>query len=445
MAQFSTITSRRQFLNRAALAGAGGLLAGFPNAVFARANGVEQWPRVRAMIEHYVTSGKIANMIATLGWGQDAPLHIARGARAYTGGGRVNADSIYRIYSMTKPVTGMAAMICIDEGLMRLDQPIADFLPAFAEMQVQKTYDGPVTQDNLEPARRPITIRHLLTHTAGLGYTIVQQGPLRDAYNAAGIVPGAVTRLPLPEAVFGRRPASSLAQFADQLAGLPLAAQPGSRWLYSVSLDLLARVIELASGQPFERFVQDRILGPCGMASTGFRVARNDAARLTTSYFYTEGIPLPIDLPQTSIFLDSPPFPFGGAGLVSTARDYDRFLRMLAGYGAIGGKRVMSEAAVRLGTSDLLPDTLLPGGKFRGGAFGHGAGGMVGLAGTMAEGLFGWTGAAGTAGFVNLKLGLRMNAMVQYMPYDLYDIPEQFPLTVAADVAAQSAAMRVTS
>ncbi len=442
--------SRRQLLRRgvgfgagalgAGALGAGAFAAGLPVPALADARDpMRQWPGVSAMVDDFVGSGKLPNMIATLGWGQDAPHVIAKGHRNYTGGGAVGPDTIYRIYSMTKPITGMAAMICIDEGLIALDQPIADILPAFAKMQVQVEYDGAISPDNLEPAKRPITIRHLLTHTAGLGYSIVQQGPIRDLYSDAGIVPGVVTDLPFAQSIFGGEAAPSLAEFADNLAQLPLVVQPGERWTYSVSLDLLGRIIEVVSGQAFDAFLQQRIFDPCGMDSTSFHVAAKDAERLVANYFFRTDIPFPLDLPESSVYLDQPAFPFGGAGLVSTARDYDRFLQMLAGFGVIDGRRVMSERAVLLGTSDLMPDTLVPGGEFRSGEFGYGAGGLVGLQGTQNAGLFGWSGAAGTVGMVNLALGLRLNLMVQHMPGSLYGLWESFPRTVAQDVAAMRA------
>src|SRR5690606_38944829 len=134
------------------------------------------------------------------------------------------ADSLYRIYSMTKPITGMAAMLLVEEGKLALDQPLHEIVPQFRLMQVQKVHDGPITPDNLEPAVRPITIRHLLTHTAGIGYAIVQSGPISQAYRERGLVPGMVTRLQaLP--VFRGAAVQGLDVFADRLAELPLVFQ----------------------------------------------------------------------------------------------------------------------------------------------------------------------------------------------------------------------------
>ena len=432
---FADHWSRRQMLRSGALLGTGVFATGLPFASSAFAQGAAVWPEVNALIDAHVGSGKVANMVATLGFGQAPAQTIAKGTTSFTSGTPAGPDTLYRIYSMTKPITGMAAIMCIDDGLLSLDQPLAEILPAFADMQVQKSYDGAITPDNLEPASRPITIRHMLTHTAGLGYSIVQQGPISDAYSDAGLSPGQVTRLDIP-GIFRAPAVRSLATFADRLATMPLVYQPGTRWSYSVALDLMGRVIEVVTGKAFDAFLQERILDPCGMTSTWFRVPDSEKHRLTANYFVAGDTPLPIDLPDNSVYLDEPAFPFGGAGLVSSPRDYDRFLRMLAGYGMIDGTRVMSEPAVRLATSDLMPATLATDGGFSSGGrdFGFGAAGLVGRG--DAEGLYGWFGAAGTCGLVNMKYGLRQNLMTQYMPSTAYPVQNEFPIAVAADAAA---------
>ncbi len=233
-------------------------MAGLPlgSAAWRRGNGA-QWTNVRAMIDEFVPTGKLANMIATLGWNQDAPTIIATGTPDASGSRPMPTSiRLYRIYSMTKPITGMAVMMLIDDGKLGLDQPLAEILPAFANMQVQATPDGSLT--DTVPAIRPITIRHLLTHTSGLGYGIVQKGPIKDAYEEMGLIPGQVSRLPIPGLGRGK-PVESLELFADRLATLPLVYQPGTQWSYSVSLDLLGRVIEVASGMAFDQFLAERI------------------------------------------------------------------------------------------------------------------------------------------------------------------------------------------
>jgi CubicO group peptidase (beta-lactamase class C family) len=419
--------SRRGLLRSGAALGAGAAL-GVPLRSLAQQAG--GWPAIERFLEGWVDSRKVANMVAAIGHGQAEPQILSRGRDSFTSQRLSDADSLYRIYSMTKPITGMAAMMLVDEGAIRLDQPIAEILPAFAEMQVQKVPGGSLTPDTLEPAVRPITIRHLLTHTAGLGYGIEQTGLLSEAYREAGLVPAVIGRLEVP-GQFRGTPAPSLEVFADRLAEMPLLYQPGTRWSYSVGLDLMGRIIEVVTGTAFDAFLKERVFEPCGMSSTWFQVPTSEVGRFTANYFLLGQVLLPIDVPENSVFLEPPPFPFGGAGLVSSPRDYDRFLMMLAGYGMIGGRRVMSEAAVRLGTSDLLPETISPDDEFAR-RFGHGAGGRVGRG--AEAGLYGWSGAAGTIGFVNLRSGLRASLYTQYMPPNAYPVQEDFMKLVAEAV-----------
>ena len=422
--------SRRSMLRGGAFLGASVALAGVPMGRVALAQAErrpEAWPLVTRTVLDYVSSGKVANMLATFGWGTTDVLKTVGGGKLTIGQpAMADADSLYRIYSMTKPVTGMAAMMLIDDGKLGLDQPLAEILPAYANMQVQKTYDGSIT--DTVPAERPITIRQLLTHTAGFGYGIIQQGPIKDEYERLGLVPGQVSRIPIPG--IGRAEAvRSLETFADRLAEVPLVYQPGTKWSYSVSLDLLGRVIEVASGVPFAQFLQDNIFTPAGMDSTYFQVPRSEVERFTTNYGILNGTPVPIDPARASIYLDEPAFPFGGAGLVSSPRDYDRFLRMLLGYGMIDGKRVMGELAVRVGTRNILPETVDVAGSWIEGE-GFGAGGRVtGKA-------FGWGGAAGTAAFADFDSGLRAQLYTQYMPSQAYPIQSEFPDLVRKDLAA---------
>ena len=435
MQDHTHLLSRRSLLRSAGWLGAG--LTGstlLPGRLLAQASAEEMYPTVTNLVYDYVASGRLAGAVAALGWGSNAPAQIARGSMAFDSAAPVDLDSLYRIYSMTKPITGMAAMMLVDEGKIGLDQPISDFLPKFAKMQVQVTPDGSIT--DLKPVQTPITLRHLLTHTAGLGYSIIQKGPLKAAYEAAGLVPGQASRLAIPP-FSGVKTVPSLTEFADKLAEMPLVYEPGTRWSYSVGLDLVGRIIEVVSGQDFAAFLAARIFGPCGMASTGFQVSAAQAQRLTTNYLIHDGKADPIDPGASSVYLDPPAFPFGGAGLVSSPRDYDRFLMMLAGGGAIGTTRVMSEAAVRLGTSNLLPATVDRTGTWIENA-GFGAGGRVGLGADA--GTYGWSGAAGTVAFVNTRIGLRAGLFVQYMPSMALPLSEEFPKAVLTDISAMKKA-----
>ena len=424
------MVSRRTMLGGLALAGG---FAATSRPALALVDSGPTFPATQAFISGFVERKQLAGTLASIGRGLAAPHYVAAGATALGGSVPVDPDSLWRIYSMTKPVTGIAAMMLIDRGKLGLDQPIADLLPAFAKMQVQITPDGSLTE--VRPAKTAITVRHLLTHTAGLGYSIIQKGPIKDAYTKNGLLPGKVTRLPLP-GVDNAAVAPSLAEFADRLAKLPLVYEPGTRWSYSVSLDLLGRVIEVASGRPFDAFLAEEMFGPLGMTSTFFQVPASEVGRLTTNYAPFGGALVPIDPAASSIYLDKPEFPFGGAGLVSSARDFDRFLLMLAGKGAIGSTRLMSEKTAMLAMSNLIDDSVERKGTFVDGQ-GFGAGGRVSLPGNPGgPGIFGWGGAAGTLAFVNPLRGVRGAGYAQYIPSDTLDFQRRIGEVILQDLGA---------
>ena len=420
--------SRRSLMRASALFAGGAALTGLPLGRMAFAHDVsEDWAAVAALSDKYVASRKLANLFLTFGWNQEDHAHtVGGGTLSLARPAQVDENSLYRIYSMSKPITGMATMILIDEGKLGLDQPVHEILPAFRNMQVLVDPEGSL--DDTVPADKPITIRMLLTHTAGLGYQIISKGPLQKAFNEKGIVGGRVSRVPIP-GIEPVTPAPGLAAWADRLAELPLMYQPATKWSYSASIDLLGRVIEVASGMEFEAFLKKRIFEPCGMTSTWMQVPASEAHRLTDNYGIVGGVPFPIDPGPSSIFLDPAEVPAGGGGLVSSPKDYDRFLRMLLGYGTIDGKFVMSEEAVRVGTSNLLPASVDLTGSWLEGE-GHGAGGRS--TGTQ----FGWGGAAGTLGAVDFGLGLRSCLWTQYMPSEAYPIRDEFMAAMQKDMAA---------
>lgn len=423
------MVSRRAMLGSMALAGG---LAGATRPALAMFDSGPSFPATRAFIAGFVERKQLAGALAMVGRGTAASEVIAAGSLTLGGAVPVDQHSLWRVYSMTKPVTGIAAMMLVDQGKLRLDQPIADILPAYAKMQVQVTPDGSIT--DVRPAKTAITLRHLLTHTAGLGYGIVQKGPLKTAYDDNGILPGKVSRLPLP-GVTPKPTAPSLAEFADRLAKLPLVYEPGTKWSYSVSLDLLGRVIEVVSGKAFDAFLADELFAPLGMTSSWFQVPANAVGRLTTNYALFNGALIPIDPGPSSIYLDKPEFAFGGAGLVSSAHDFDRFLMMLAGKGAIGTTRVLSEAAAMLAMSNLLPEGADLTGSFIAG-HGFGAGGRVSLPGSPGgPGTFGWGGAAGTLAFANPLNGLRGGGYAQYMPPETLQFQSKLPEAILKDIA----------
>ncbi|MXO87597.1 serine hydrolase [Altererythrobacter aestuarii] len=428
--------TRRAMLRRTA--GAGLALTALPLAGCTSAAGsapmsADDWPYLSAMVARYRSRGMIANMLAMIGKGEESLL-IGGGTDRLGGQRQSDADSIYRLYSMTKPIVGMAAMLLVEEGRLSLDQPLAEILPAFANMQVQKEYDGPITADNLEPAARPITIRHLLTHTSGLGYSFVEQGPLSQAMKAAGVVTGLVGPYPPAELARGT-PVTSLTEFADRLATFPLTHQPGTQWSYSTGLDVIGRVIEVVSGQDFESFLADKIFAPCGMNSTFFRVPEDARSRLTESYDVRGESPVLLDPAQGTVFAGDDYFPMGGTGLVSSPHDYDRFLHMVANLGELDGTRILPAAAVQLGTSDLRPDPSVSLGSWVEG-FAFGAAGRLGWAGM--DSAYGWAGSAGTVGFVDMVSGRRCAIYTQYMPASTWPIAADFEEAIAADLSLQA-------
>ncbi len=390
----------------------------------------ELLPRVRDVLARWTGPGRFPGLIASLGLPGEAAHYVLSGRESFTQDAAMSPDSLFRIYSMTKPITGMAAMQLVAEGRLGLDQPLYDILPAFRDMQVQDQYDGSLTQ--LHRARTAITIRHLLTHTSGLGYPIIQKGPIKALMEKEGLVPWQISHFKVPGA-FGGTPVRSLSLFAERLARVPLVADPGTRWSYSAGLDLMGRVIEVVTGTPFDRHLAETILTPAGMTSTVFQVPRSEAGRLTTNYGALGTGLVPIDEGETSVYLDPPAFPFGGSGLVSSPRDYDRFLRLLAQGGVLDGRRVLAEAAVRQGTANLLPAGVA-GPVVAGEPSLFGAGGRVGM-GPQA-GLFGWSGAAGTLGMVDRVRGLRWQIFAQFMPPQSNSLLPEFGTALKADLTA---------
>ena len=420
---------RRDFIKVGALTAAAGL---WPRMALAQARSPEFMPNTAAFVSRWVGPGKFPGIVCSLGLPGRPTQYVVRGTDSFTDMDALSPDSLFRIYSMTKPITGMAAMLLIDEGKIGLDQPLADILPKFAKMQVQVTPDGSIT--DLRPAKARITMRHLITHTSGLGYSIVQQGPLKEAYEKAGLVPGVISRMRVP-GLFRGEAVTSLETFADRLADMPLVYEPGTTWSYSVGLDLMGRVIEVVSGMRFDEFLRRRIFEPCGMNSTFFQVPKSEAHRLTSNFGAVGGLLAPIDKGEESVYLDKPPFPFGGAGLVSSPADYDRFLQMLANFGRIDGKRVMGELAVRVGTGNLLPEGA-KGPAMMGPESHFGAGGRVGIG--PENGIYGWAGAAGTVGTVDMRRGIRSSIFLQFMPPTALPVLGEYQAALRADVQALS-------
>ncbi|WP_116092573.1 serine hydrolase domain-containing protein [Sphingomonas crusticola] len=373
-----------------------------------------QLQALQALLDSYVAAGKAAGIVAAIGQDDAPPTFVSAGRLSDDPAApAAGPDSLWRIYSMTKPITAAAAMILVQEGKLKLDQPISDFIPAFKTMRV---LDAPATSLASHPATHPITIRHLLTHTSGLGYQIIGTGPLPREYQRLGLLGGRA------DAEASKAQPKTLEAFANRVATVPLLAEPGTEWNYSISLDVLGRVIEVASGVPFDRFVDTRLLKPLGMNSTYWTVPRADVGRMSTLYFWQGDHRVPLETGAGTDWLHPPLVPYGGAGLVSSARDYDRFLRMLAEGGSLDGVRVLKPETVKLALSNLLPpgvhvvNNVTPAPLV---AEGFGAGGSLYLNDVpdgVGAGTFGWFGAAGTVAFIDPKNKTRVTVMVNYFP-----------------------------
>ena len=396
---------KRTVDRRDLLKGSAGLSLVAATPGYARAQPPSRLSSVQKLINDVIAEPAAPGAIAAVGRAGMPTTFVSAGTLAVDNPRRVDQHTLFRVYSMTKPVIGMAVMLLIAEGRMKLDQPVADFIPAFAKMRVLTDPSGGIDS---RPATTVMTIRHLLTHTAGLGSSPGAPA-LETEYKRLGLNQNLRNRSQPSERA---STVASLAEFSERLATAPLLAEPGQVWSYSVSFDLLGRIIELAGGVPLEQFLARRFFDPLRMTSTGFTVPAANKARLVTSYT-GRGLQLaPIDPGPSSRFLDQPAFPSGGGGLVSSAHDYDRFLAMLANHGRLDGATILPPSAVATGTGNLLP----PGVNMRRyagipGVVGFGAGGCIADYGGY-KGMFGWLGAAGTIGVIVPERQLRLTGLL---------------------------------
>ena len=320
----------------------------------------------------------------------------ALGQRDPATGDAMRPDSLFRIYSMTKPVVSVAAMMLFDEGRLFLSDPVAKYLPEFKNTTV-----GVVREDGVidhVPQARAMTVQDLLRHTSGLTYEILAEAPIRKLYARAKVY---------------RRDWTN-EDFSKALATLPLMYQPGTVWDYSRATDVLGRLVEVVSGQPLRDFFQTRIFEPLGMVDTGFHVPAEQLHRLAEPFANDpdSGAEVKVLDVRGPVAMD-----MGGGGLVSTAADYARFCQMLINGGQLDGHRLLSRKTVELMTSDHLgglpsmSDLLPPGHGFGLGFAVRLQTGIAPVAGS--EGLYFWGGMAGTTFFVDPKEDLYAVLMVQ--------------------------------
>ncbi len=414
---------RRSFVSL--VAGAMLPLGAFRAALARTDSAAQDWSRLQKLIDDYVATGRLAGAAVAVASGSAAPAFLRAGRVALDAELPFDEDSLCRIYSMSKVLTGLAAVLLIEEGRLGLDQPVADIVPELGTLQVAL---DPATGLDARPAKRTMTVRHLLTHTSGLAYWTPLSGTdaLSRAYRARGITPGNYgAGLTRP----GHGPqAVDLDDMVRRIAELPLATEPGTTWRYSVSLDVLGLVIQRVTGTPLDLVVRERLLEPLAMSSSGFAVSAAAAPRLTTNYTVTPSGLVPLDARETSVFRKTPRLLAGGAGLVSTARDFFRVGSMLTADGVLDGVRVMTAKSVRLACSDLLPAEV----SYEGG--GYGAGMRVGAGGRRAQdarGALSWNGAAGTMWLVDPERRLNFVFMSQFMPPTSYPIWDEAAAALA--------------
>lgn len=384
---------------------------------------------VRAVLEEYVAKKKIPGAVAVVG-DRDGPRFVSSGRIAFgEEAAACGPDSLWRIYSMTKLVTGAAAMLLLEEGKLALDTPVGEIFPTFHSSQVLVDPAKPDTRN----AKSAVTVRHLMTHTSGLVGSMVSEPPLGALYLDRKLN---VVRVSI-EMEKTAQHQSSLMAFAAAAGTVPLVFDPGTRWSYSLSSDVLGAVVEKISGMPFERFLQTRLFDPLGMTDTSFMVGTDKLSRFATNYQASPDGLRPVDAPPRSIFAQAPPFPYPSSGLVSSARNFASFAAMLLGEGSSGGVRILSAPTARLMMSNLLPDGVRT-------TFGQGwgAGGAVLMAASpkptplgMTAGTYGWQGAAGTVCWVDRATGIYAILMAQYMPTEAYGLHADFAAAAFADRA----------
>ncbi len=299
--------------------------------------------RLSTIADHfnrYVDEGKLPGYLVLIARrGKAAYLH-RYGLRDVEAGLPVEEDTIFRIYSMTKPITSVGLMMLYERGLLQLDDPASEFIPAFKQLEVFQSGDA---ENYLTmPAEREMTIRDLLTHTSGLTYDHLNAHPVDAMYRERKLTGSNSCEM-------------SLAGLVGHLSELPLLFSPGTRWNYSFATDVLGHVIELISGQSLDHFFADKILEPLGMADTAFAVSPNNVARFAAGYERDGDGFRVTDRPSESNYLSPPIFLSGGGGLVSTANDYLRFCQMLLNKGGLDGVRILGRKTVELMTSNHLP------------------------------------------------------------------------------------------
>ena len=314
-------------------------------------------------------------------------------------------DTIFRIYSQTKPVTGVAMMILFEEGKWTLDDPVSKFIPEFANLRVFKSVNADGSFETV-PAERPPTMRELMSHSAGFAYGLVPDNPLDKAY---------------ADKVLGAR---SRDDFVKAIAEIPLVDQPGKRWKYSIAVDIQGLIVEKLTGMSLGDFMKQRIFDPLKMKDTGFWLPAEKADRLASLYLWSPKVNklVPADGFMVLDISKPPVMASGGGGLVSTNADYARFAQMLLNGGELEGARILKPETVKLMRTNALSDTIMnssepPFNTARGRGFGLDFAVVLdsAKAGPQGEGTFSWGGAAGTWFWIDPKNDLFFLGMIHIL------------------------------
>jgi CubicO group peptidase (beta-lactamase class C family) len=388
--------------------------------------------RVDRHLARYVDDGLLAGWQLAVTRDGRLTHHSTYGSRDREAGLPVEADTIWRIYSMTKPLTSVAAMMLVEEGLLSLRQPVGDILPELADLRVYTL--GSALNPATVPAE-PLLVWHLLSHTSGMTYGFLHQHPMDEMHR-------------MLDAEFFPPQGVTLAEAVPRWARVPLLFQPGTSWNYGVSTDVLGRVVEVVSGLTLDRFFAERITGPLGMLDTGFTVPAEQADRLAGLYVVAKPGQTPI---RRDAFTPDPrgeiTFLSGGGGLVSTTADYLRFTRMLLGRGELDGVRLLGSRTVDYMTTNHLPGNadiptfgrpMSPQDTFDGVGFGLGFSVSIDPVRTKvigSPGEYAWGGMASTTFWVDPRERITAVFMTQLVPSTTYPLRSELRTMVTASLA----------
>ncbi|MBX2818533.1 MAG: beta-lactamase family protein [Rhodothermaceae bacterium] len=367
--------------------------------------------RMHEIAKSYVDEKKIAGVLTMVARKGEVVHFETYGKRDLEKGLDMEHDTIFRIYSMTKPITSVAAMMLYEEGHFRLNDPVHLYIPELENVMVYDE-DAPDESKTVKP-NKPMTIRHLLSHSSGFTYGIFGNTPVDQMYREAQIL----------------NPNSDLQGMVEKLAEIPLMHHPGEKWTYGVSTDVLGHFIEVISGQSLGEFFQERIFDPLNMIDTGFFVPEEKVDRFANNYTYTpDGTLIRQDGGPTSPYLNQERMESGGGGLVSTANDYMRFAQMMLNGGELDGVRLLSPKTVELMIGNHLDSEYVPG---RG--FGLGFSIVTDLADTQilgSEGTFWWAGLANTYFIIDPKEEMIAMMWTQVFPNGKFDLRDDFHIGV---------------